>query len=469
MSKSRWRMPKINGFKVSINTSNAWITGRFSLLQTIRLSVLQCYLLAMVLMVIALWIRLLIAPVESGLQYLTFFPAVAIAAIIGGYGPGLVAVAIGLVLATYIFTPPYYELSLTSLQISLWSNSVFLIDGLIVAFSIEAMHRYRQRYTEELRISKESEEWLRVASVAFDSQLSMIITDADNVIVRVNKAFTETSGYSVEELIGQKPDMLKSGRHDDAFYAAMWKEINKTGTWQGELWDRRKNGEIYPKLLSITAIKNPQGQVTHYVGAHTDISERKSAEERIRYLAFYDPLTQLPNRRLLLDRLHQAIKTSARSGNLGALLFIDLDNFKLLNDTMGHDKGDQLLQQVAQRLQHGLREEDTVARLGGDEFVLMLHDLGNKPIEAAAQTRLIGEKILANLVRPYQLGADVYRSSASIGAALFSGTEATPDEIMKQADIAMYQAKNAGRNALRFFEPQLQDSINQPAIRVGPE
>jgi len=314
-------------------------------------------------------------------------------------------------------------------------------------------------FASDVTERKQAEADLRIASVAFESQEAMMVTDANSVILRVNQAFTTSTGYSAEELIGQTPRVLKSGHHDAAFYAAMWETIRRTGSWQGEIWDRRKNGEIYPKMLTITAIKDANGTVTHYVGAHTDITERKLAEEEIKSLAFYDPLTQLPNRRLLIDRLQQALASSARSGREGALMFIDLDNFKTLNDTLGHDIGDILLQQVAQRLTSCVREGDSVARLGGDEFVVMLEDLSGPTMEAAEQAEVVGEKILAALNLPYQLAGHDSYSTTSIGVTLFNGHKQSTDELMKQADIAMYQAKKAGRNTLRFFDPQMQETI----------
>jgi len=306
---------------------------------------------------------------------------------------------------------------------------------------------------------KRAESNLRIAAAAFESQESIMITDANRVIQRVNQTFIDETGYTAEEVIGKTPRLLSSGRHKAAFYSAMWKTIHRTGTWQGEIWDRRKNGEIYPKWLTITAVKDAQGIVTHYVGSHTDISERKSAEKEIHLLAFYDPLTKLPNRRLLMDRFQHALVSSARTGRAGALLFIDLDNFKTLNDTLGHDIGDLLLQQVAHRLPSCVRNDDTVTRLGGDEFVVLLENLSEQPIEAAAQTEAIGEKILTALHQPYQLDAKEYQGTASIGATVFNGSQIATEELMKQADIAMYQAKKAGRNTLRFFDQQMQASI----------
>lgn len=306
---------------------------------------------------------------------------------------------------------------------------------------------------------KLAEAEFRIAATAFESQEAMVITDKDAVILRVNKTFSDSTGYSAEEAVGQKMSILKSGRHDQAFYAEIWNCVERTGAWQGEIWDKRKNGQIYPKWLTITAVKDDAGIVTHYVGTHMDLSERKAAEDEIKHLAFYDPLTRLPNRRLLRDRLQQSLVLHARKQLYGSLLFIDLDNFKTINDTLGHDKGDLLLQQVAIRLSSCVRECDTVARLGGDEFVLMLEELGRKPAETAIQTEIVAEKILSALNKVYCLDGYEYRSTPSIGAALFSGQESSIDELLKQADIAMYQAKASGRNTLCFFDPAMQTSI----------
>ncbi|MGY6274776.1 sensor domain-containing protein [Methylomonas sp. MgM2] len=310
---------------------------------------------------------------------------------------------------------------------------------------------------------KQAETDYRIAATAFESQEAMVITDADTVILRVNKTFVDSTGYSVEEAVGQKISILQSGRHDERFYAKMWNSVNKTGSWQGEIWDKRKNGEVYPKWLTITAVKDDAGIVTHYVGTHIDISDRKAAEDEIRNLAFYDPLTKLPNRRLLRDRLQQALASHARKRMYGVLLFLDLDNFKTLNDTLGHDKGDDLLRQVALRLTACVRECDTVARLGGDEFVLMLKEMGQKAADTAVQAEMIGEKILQALNKPYRLDGYEHRSTPSIGATLFCDHKVSIDELLKQADIAMYQAKAAGRNTIRFFDPTMQASIIERA------
>jgi diguanylate cyclase (GGDEF)-like protein/PAS domain S-box-containing protein len=282
-----------------------------------------------------------------------------------------------------------------------------------------------------------------------------MVTDAQGVILRINKTFIKDTGYTVEEVVGQTPRLFNSGQHDAAFYDELWQCLLRDGYWQGEIWDRRKNGETYPKWMTITAVKN-EGVTTHYVSTHNDITQRKLAEDEIKLLAFYDPLTGLPNRRLLLDRLHQALANSARSQRQGALVFIDLDNFKTLNDTLGHPTGDMLLQQVAQRLSACAREGDTVARLGGDEFVVMLENLSEDINEATAQLESASEKFMAELNRVYSLGGRDYYGTSSMGVTVFGKQDETVDGLLKQADLAMYQAKASGRNSLRFFDPQMQ-------------
>lgn len=306
---------------------------------------------------------------------------------------------------------------------------------------------------------KRAEAELRVAAIAFESQEAIVITDAEQVIQRVNPAFTKVTGYSAEEAVGRTPALLRSGHHEKAYYQAMWAAVRERGEWQGEMWNRRKSGEIYPEWLTITAVRDAAGKVVNYVGIFQDITERKSAEEKIRNLAFYDALTQLPNRRLLLDRLQQAVAASSRGLRHGALLFIDLDNFKLLNDTQGHDVGDLLLINVARRLQECVREGDSVARLGGDEFVVMLENLDECPTEAANQAEGVALKIHGLLNQPYELGSLEHHSTPSIGVALFRDKIDALDDLLKRADLAMYQAKASGRNTIRFFDPAMQSAV----------
>ncbi|MDA8256163.1 MAG: EAL domain-containing protein [Betaproteobacteria bacterium] len=319
-----------------------------------------------------------------------------------------------------------------------------------------------------------AEHHLRVAATTFEAQDGVTITDANKTILRVNRAFTEITGYSADEAVGQTPHMLSSGRHDPSFYETMWDSLVRTGSWQGEIWNRRKNGEEFPEWLSITAVKDSNGEVTNYVGTFADITDRKASENEIAQLAFYDHLTGLPNRRLLLDRLHHALAGCARNGRYGALLFFDLDNFKILNDTLGHDVGDQLLVEVASRLRACVRQSDTVARLGGDEFVVVLEDLDGSEGDqlAAMQAEALAVKIQALLSQPYLLDIGVngeacgkrsHHCSSSIGITLFDSKPVTVEELMKRADTAMYQAKALGRNTLRFFDPEMQAAVTAHA------
>ncbi|MHB1591039.1 MAG: bifunctional diguanylate cyclase/phosphodiesterase, partial [Sulfuricella sp.] len=319
---------------------------------------------------------------------------------------------------------------------------------------------------QDITERKRAELELRITATAFETQEGILITDRDNRILRVNHAFTRLTGYSAEEAIGRTPAMLKSGRHDAAFYRSMWETLNRDKYWQEELWNQRKDGVDFPAWLTITAVTDADGQLTNYVGVFSDITLRKETEEKIHQLAFYDPLTKLPNRSLLRDRLQQTLTYSTRHKNHGAILFIDLDNFKILNDTRGHDIGDLLLTEVAKRLQDCVRSGDTVARLGGDEFVVMLKDLSEDAQQAAAAAQDVGEKVLASTNRPFNLQGFEYHSSSSIGISLFRGDGMSMDDLLKHADTAMYQAKSAGRNTLRFFDPVMQAELE---IRAAME
>jgi diguanylate cyclase (GGDEF)-like protein/PAS domain S-box-containing protein len=310
---------------------------------------------------------------------------------------------------------------------------------------------------EDITEQAQAAQDLRIAATAFESQQGMTIADASGNILRVNRAFTQITGYEAAEVLGQNPRMMASGRHDGEFYKAMWGSITQNGTWQGEIWNRRKDGVVYPQWLSISAVNNAAGQTTHYVATFSDITVHKKAEAQINSLAFFDPLTKLPNRRLLLDRLEQALLTCARRGSKGALMYVDLDNFKTLNETLGHVQGDLLLAMVAMRLSGCVREGDTVARIGGDEFVVMLEDLNDDEVEAATHAEIVASKISLALNKRYPLGPFEHHSSPSIGITLFAGgTSDAIDEPLKRAELAMYQAKAAGRNTLRFFETQMQ-------------
>jgi diguanylate cyclase (GGDEF)-like protein/PAS domain S-box-containing protein len=314
-----------------------------------------------------------------------------------------------------------------------------------------------------LDLRLQAEQAQRIAATAFESAQGMIITDARTVILQVNKAFTEITGYGADEAVGQTPQLLRSGRHDAAFYKAMWDSIGCTGTWQGEIWNRRKNGTIYPQQLNVSTVKDEAGSVTHYVAGFHDLTSYKAAEDQIHSLAFSDQLTGLPNRRFLIVRLQQAMAPSPKPRQ-SALLLIDLDNFKTLNEALGHENGDLLLQQVATRLSACIRAGDTVARLGGDEFVVLLENLSVNPRDAVAQSEAMAQQILAALKPAYSLHGAEHRSTASIGITLVGVAQhEDSNEPLKWAELAMYQAKEAGRNTFRFFDPQMQTAVSTRA------
>jgi diguanylate cyclase (GGDEF)-like protein/PAS domain S-box-containing protein len=317
-----------------------------------------------------------------------------------------------------------------------------------------------------IRMRDQSKRLHLAARVFATASEGITITDAEGKILDVNTAFTAVTGYAREEVIGKSPRILKSGRHSAEFYEKMWQAIRSTGRWQGEIWNRRKNGEIYPEWLTITAgtaVGEKGGEISHYVATFSDITQRKKDEAEIYLLAFYDPLTELPNRRLLMDRLHhRQLAGRGLAIDHAALLFIDVDNFKTLNDIRGHDIGDMLLIDIAQRLRTSAREGDTVARLGGDEFVVMLEGLSAAPEKAAAQAKVVGEKIHRTLNKPYWLGDFEHHSTCSIGISMFD-SHGSAEELLKHADTAMYEAKAAGRNALRFFDPAMQAALEARA------
>jgi len=326
---------------------------------------------------------------------------------------------------------------------------------------------------------KQTEVELRIAATAFELQDAMLVTDANNVILKVNQAFTRITGYSAEEVIGKTPNLLSSGQHDKTFYSSMWESINRTDAWQGEIWNRRKNGEMFPEWLIITAVKEPDEKnehVNNYVASFSDITSRKAAEEEIKQLAFYDPLTQLPNRRLLQERLKHSIDVERRDGKRLALLMLDLDRFKAVNDSLGHLAGDELLQQVAVRISARLRDVDMVARLGGDEFVVLLEDIAHA--EDAAR---VAAEIIFVLGKPFQLAqSNDVQIGASIGISLYPEHGASYEMLMDHADAALYQAKDQGRGCYAYFsedqtlaarerialETRLRRAIEQGELRV---
>ncbi|WNV06109.1 EAL domain-containing protein [Candidatus Methylospira mobilis] len=318
--------------------------------------------------------------------------------------------------------------------------------------------------SRDITDSKRVEMEQRIAATAFQTQEGIIITEFDHRIVRVNRAFTEITGYEAEEVIGKKPSVLKSGRHDESFYRDMLVSLLRSGFWQGEVWDRHKQGHCYPKWLRITAVRGDDGRTTHYVGNFADISERKAAEEKIHNLAFYDALTRLPNRNRLLAYLDRVIEYCNQGKSCGALLFLDLDNFKTLNDIKGHPVGDELLADVAQQLLgiQAANDQVFVARLGGDEFGILLQGLNRERDDVLARINGLAEKILALFRAPYILSSGIYHSTASIGIA-FSEPGITAHAMLARADTAMYQAKDAGKNTYRIFDPAIQQALEKRA------
>ncbi len=309
---------------------------------------------------------------------------------------------------------------------------------------------------QDITERKLADEGLRIAAVAFESQEGLVVTDANSVILSVNRAFTQATGYTPAEIVGKTPRLLKSGRHDDSFYREMWQSLNRDGEWKGEIWDRRKNGEIYPKSLSISAVKGEDGSVTHYVASQHDITERKRAEERIKELAYFDPLTGLPNRVTLHEKLTQVLRLAERNESRFALMLIDLDNFKAVNDTLGHLTGDELLITVAERLGSSVRQSDLVARLGGDEFVIVLPE-----VDGPTDVAHVAEKILAAIAQPYLVAGRELHTSPSIGICLYPDDASDGEDMIKKADVAMYHAKSCGRGNYQFFRENIQAAAVQ--------
>jgi diguanylate cyclase (GGDEF)-like protein/PAS domain S-box-containing protein len=313
---------------------------------------------------------------------------------------------------------------------------------------------------EDITQLRKSEAELRIAAIAFESQDGLMITDEDNRILKVNKAFSKLTGYSLEELQGKTPLVFNSGVHEQAFYAEMWHALNQHGEWKGEIWNRRKNGEIFPVSLTISAVKSDIGIVTNYVAAYADMTKIKEATNEIKMLSNFDTLTSLPNRRLLSDRLAVAMDEFKKTSNQSALLYIDLDHFKALNDSLDYGFGDMLLKQAADRLIACVKENDMVARFGGDEFVVLISDLNKVSKKAKASADEMAKKMMDVLGLSYRLNGQDYYLTVSVGVTIINH-KGSADELIKEAEIAMYQAKESGRNALVFFNEQMQSKITK--------
>ena len=320
-----------------------------------------------------------------------------------------------------------------------------------VAERTSELRTTNEQLLHEVALRIEAEHSLRLTRQAFENTSeAIVITDIDGIIVDINDAYTTITGYSRREALGARPEITASGRHDAAFYRDMWGALIEHGHWSGEIWDRRKSGEIFPKWLTINAVADERGATTHYVGIFTDITEAKATEARLEQLAYYDPLTALPNRALFQDRLGLGIRDANRHGARLALLFLDLDRFKLINDTLGHARGDELLCEVARRILGRVRANDTVARLGGDEFTIIVTDIEG-PDDAAE----VATAILDALGEPIHLGNQEIQSGCSVGIGIYPDDAADFDTLTRNADTAMYQSKGAGGSTYRFFSPEM--------------
>ena len=297
---------------------------------------------------------------------------------------------------------------------------------------------------------RQDEEQLRLAASVFThAREGILITDPDAMIIDVNEAFCAITGYRRKEVLGTNPRFLGSGLHDEAFYRAMWRSLTEDGYWSGEVWNRRKDGELFAVLLTISAVRDNEGNTTQYLGLFSDITALKQHERELEHNAHFDALTNLPNRLLLADRMQQSMAQSLRRGQKLAVVFIDIDGFKSVNDLYGHGTGDHMLVNLANRMRGVLREGDTLARLGGDEFVAVLLDL---PDERSSVTTL--ERLLAAAAEPVTFGGTTFERSASIGVTFFlQDGDPSGDQLLRQADHAMYDAKLAGKNCYRFFDP----------------
>ena len=313
---------------------------------------------------------------------------------------------------------------------------------------------------EDIKRRSRDERELRIAATAFEVRQGLLVADEDSCILRVNRTFSDITGYHSDDVVGEHTSLFRSGRHDDEFYQTMQQQLIAEGRWQGEIWNRRKNGDIYPEWLSVSVVRNSQGQISHYVSSMEDITERKNAEARIRDLAFFDALTGLPNRSLLLDRVQHAMDSSTRSDRYAALLFLDLDGFKSINDLHGHNTGDQMLCQVATRLSDALYSSDTIARLGADEFVILIENLSMAHQYAADRVEQYARRMKYLLGKPYQIAEFDLHRGASIGITLFNDASRSAEELLQQAEMAMYQAKASGRQSIRFFDPAMQEAVS---------
>ena len=318
-------------------------------------------------------------------------------------------------------------------------------------------------FVRDLTEHNKNIEELRISAITFNSQDAIIITDAEIKTLRVNQKVLDISGYKSSELIGLEPSLLSSNVQSDQFYADMWQTIETLGSWEGEIWDKRKDGDVFPLLIAITAIRDAKHRITNYVLSFSDITATKRDADAIHKLAFFDPLTHLPNRRALSERVAHALMVCESHGKTLAVLFIDMDNFKDINDALGHQLGDRILIETAQRLRRCMRSDDTVARIGGDEFAIVVKNLDFNIDTAKAEVEIFAAKILAILNQSYQLDKQEIHSGASVGVAIARHSQVPIEELFKQADIGLYQAKISGRNQMCFFDPAMEQTVTLQA------
>ncbi len=337
-------------------------------------------------------------------------------------------------------------------QINLLDTQVVMLkQGLEQSAHIRKFWAESKSNLEKTKVRlEEAEKRLRLSNLVVEhSTEGIMVTDEKSIVKVINSAFTDITGYAMEETINKKPSFLSAGRHDEQFYQAMWKVINEEKLWQGEIWNRHKDGRIYPAWLTICAVYDKNNEVSNYIGIFSDISQQKESEDKLKRLATHDGLTDLPNKLLFQDRLSESIKHSIRQEKLMALFFMDLDYFKQVNDTYGHTTGDLLLQEVTKRIKKCLREEDTIARVGGDEFTAIVEDVVCK-----RDAIKLANKIINIVSKPYLINNKKCKIGMSVGVSFYPDDAKQPAKLIKLADAAMYAAKEAGRNCLKTSEQE---------------
>ena len=398
----------------------------------------------------ALAVQLLLWSLIQPYVWFLFYPAVFISSWIGGFRAGLGATALSTLIVLWFFVPPTHAL-LKGEPRAWFPTVVFVAMGVLFSIFHERLRRSERRSRDSEAQARSMLESVRQGATVFEATNEAItVTDTAARIVAVNAAFSTITGFAAGEALGATPRIHRSGRQDKDFYERMWHSLQTTGQWQGEIWNRRKNGETYPAWENISAVRDADGTVSHYVSMLSDITALKQAEEQLRHMALHDVLTGLPNRRLLAESLEGALARAQRHGHRLALLFLDLDRFKLVNDTLGHAAGDELLEEVARRLRAAVRQEDLIARLGGDEFTVVLEELQH-PDNAAHLAR----KLIEAVARPMQLCGRELTPSTSVGIAIYPDDARSAADLSKAADAAMYRAKQRGRHTFEFYTPDI--------------